>query len=218
MTLLCDQLALISTTAWHAGLAVPWMMFVAWEAAILGSTPLPPQQQQQQQQTMLPQSQTLSKEPSAGAVAAPERSAPPLLDSNGVLEATTAQPLRAASDPLSTLAARSGVVRPLVSSFSLLAIATSYLGFVLGLTDFLADVLRTPSRRDGLLYLLALAPPLLVALSNPGIFLAALDAAGGCASRCPAGQSIPTSAAPGCIWHSSGDDSFSCCCCCCCCC
>ncbi|XP_022147724.1 uncharacterized protein LOC111016587 isoform X3 [Momordica charantia] len=42
-------------------------------------------------------------------------------------------------DPLQQLRSANGAVGPIVEVFSLLAIATSYIGFVLGLSDFLAD-------------------------------------------------------------------------------
>ncbi|KAL3850205.1 hypothetical protein ACJIZ3_012087 [Penstemon smallii] len=42
-------------------------------------------------------------------------------------------------DPLQLLRSTNGVVGPIVDVFSVLAIATSYIGFVLGLSDFLAD-------------------------------------------------------------------------------
>ncbi|KAL4611162.1 hypothetical protein ACB092_08G103500 [Castanea dentata] len=44
-------------------------------------------------------------------------------------------------DPLQQLQSTNGVVGPIIQVFSLLAIATSYIGFVLGLADFLADLL-----------------------------------------------------------------------------
>lgn len=44
-------------------------------------------------------------------------------------------------DPLTALRGRAGLA-PLIDTFSLLAIATSYIGFVLGLTDFLSDFLE----------------------------------------------------------------------------
>ncbi len=46
-----------------------------------------------------------------------------------------------ASDPLAALRSGPGMAA-LVDGFSLLAIATSYIGFVLGLTDFLSDLLQ----------------------------------------------------------------------------
>ncbi|KAI3814220.1 hypothetical protein L1987_18968 [Smallanthus sonchifolius] len=52
------------------------------------------------------------------------------------------------ADPLQALQASNGVVGPIVGAFSLLAIATSYIGFVLGLSDFLSDLLKLPSDRN----------------------------------------------------------------------
>ncbi|GAB2230781.1 hypothetical protein Droror1_Dr00015073 [Drosera rotundifolia] len=46
-------------------------------------------------------------------------------------------------DPLQRLRPSNGVLGPIVETFSLLAIATSYIGFVVGLTDFLADSDKT---------------------------------------------------------------------------
>ncbi|KAI8525939.1 hypothetical protein RHMOL_Rhmol13G0269500 [Rhododendron molle] len=84
------------------------------------------------------------------------------------------------ADPLQQLQSINGVVGPIVQVFSLLAIATSYIGFVLGLTDFLADLLKLPSGQSRPLpYLLTLIPPLLVLkLLDPDIFFKAMDFAG----------------------------------------
>lgn len=66
-----------------------------------------------------------------------------------------------------------------MQAFSFLAIATSYIGFILGLTDFLADALKLPSGRQAPLpYLITVLPPFAVAVTNPDIFLQALDTAG----------------------------------------
>ncbi|GAB2218449.1 hypothetical protein Drorol1_Dr00001672 [Drosera rotundifolia] len=82
-------------------------------------------------------------------------------------------------DPLQQLRSSNGVVGPIVETFSLLAIATSYIGFVLGLTDFLADLLKLPiGENRPLPYLLTLFPPVGLALLNPEIFFKALDFAG----------------------------------------
>jgi tyrosine-specific transport protein len=70
-------------------------------------------------------------------------------------------------------------VGPLIQGFSFLAIATSFIGFILGLTDFLVDGLQLPSRQAPVPYLLTLLPPFAVAVTNPNIFLSALDTAGG---------------------------------------
>ncbi|XP_071912109.1 uncharacterized protein [Coffea arabica] len=82
-------------------------------------------------------------------------------------------------DPLQQLRSTNGVVGPIVDIFSLLAIATSYIGFVLGLTDFLADLLKLPSGQNSPLpYILTLVPPLILSLLDPEIFFKALDFAG----------------------------------------
>ncbi|KAL4203546.1 hypothetical protein AMTRI_Chr01g104450 [Amborella trichopoda] len=91
------------------------------------------------------------------------------LDTNGNL----------ATDPLEQLRARNGVVGPIVETFSFLAISTSYIGFVLGLTDFLSDLLKLPSGESKPLpYVLTIVPPLVLSLLDPDIFFKALDFAG----------------------------------------
>ncbi|KAH7837722.1 hypothetical protein Vadar_017235 [Vaccinium darrowii] len=83
------------------------------------------------------------------------------------------------ADPLQQLQSINGVVGPIVQVFSLLAIATSYIGFVLGLADFIADLLKLPSGQSRPLpYLLTLIPPLALSLLDPDIFFKALDFAG----------------------------------------
>jgi len=83
------------------------------------------------------------------------------------------------SDPLELLRSSNGIVGPIVEAFSFLAIGTSYIGFVLGLSDFLADLLKLPSGQNKPLpYLLTLLPPLLLSLLDPEIFFKALDFAG----------------------------------------
>ncbi|KAI0498112.1 hypothetical protein KFK09_021353 [Dendrobium nobile] len=82
-------------------------------------------------------------------------------------------------DPLEQLRSNNGMVGPIVEVFSFLAIATSYIGFVLGLTDFIADLLKLPAGQNKPLpYLLTLLPPLILSLLNPEIFFKALDFAG----------------------------------------
>ncbi|XP_057802143.1 uncharacterized protein LOC131017399 isoform X3 [Salvia miltiorrhiza] len=69
--------------------------------------------------------------------------------------------------------------KPIVDVFSVLAIATSYIGFVLGLSDFLADLLKLPGGENRALpYVLTLVPPLILSLLDPEIFFKALDFAG----------------------------------------
>ncbi|KAK2971925.1 hypothetical protein RJ640_011706, partial [Escallonia rubra] len=71
------------------------------------------------------------------------------------------------------------ILQPIIEVFSLLAIATSYIGFVLGLADFLADLLKLPSGQSSPLpYLLTLIPPLILSQLDPEIFFKALDFAG----------------------------------------
>ncbi|XVE79031.1 hypothetical protein DITRI_Ditri14bG0025300 [Diplodiscus trichospermus] len=82
-------------------------------------------------------------------------------------------------DPLQQLRSSNGVVGPIIEVFSLLAIATSYIGFILGLSDFLADLLELPTGENRPQpYLLTLIPPLGLALLDPEIFFKALDFAG----------------------------------------
>lgn len=108
----------------------------------------------------------------------------------------------AAADPVAALSASSPLAGPLVATFSLLALVTSFFGFVLGLTDFLADALPTTKSREekgetstlslrSLLpvnpsgraraptpYALTLLPPLAGAIAVPGAFVSALSVAG----------------------------------------
>ena len=65
--------------------------------------------------------------------------------------------------------------------FAFFALVTSFLGVSLGLRDFLADGLGIKKTPSGKLILCSLIfiPVLIIALSSPGIFLEALDFAGG---------------------------------------
>ena len=56
--------------------------------------------------------------------------------------AGTAQAMR---DPLAILSAQNAAVAPLIQGFSFLAIVTSFIGFLLGLTDAIADILKVRS-------------------------------------------------------------------------
>ncbi|XP_073265593.1 LOW QUALITY PROTEIN: uncharacterized protein [Populus alba] len=84
------------------------------------------------------------------------------------------------ADPLQQLLSTNGVVGvTIIQAFSFLAIGTSYIGFVLGLSDFLADFLKLPAGENKPLpYILTLIPPLVLALLDPEIFFKALDFAG----------------------------------------
>lgn len=82
-------------------------------------------------------------------------------------------------DPLQQLRSTSVTVGPFVEAFSLIAIATSYIGFVLGLTDFFSDLLKLQTRQNKpFIYLLTLVPPVVLSLLDPEIFFKALDFAG----------------------------------------
>ncbi|CAM6098858.1 unnamed protein product [Calypogeia fissa] len=131
-TSLEGDLAKIRTTI-VLGTAIPLLMFIAWDAVILGNVSFDP---------------------------------------NGVTQGVV--------DPLLALESSNGIVAPLVKVFSLLAVATSYIGFVLGLSDFLSDWLKMPAggSRKSVPYILTLFPPLALALTYPGIFFDALDFAG----------------------------------------
>ncbi|KAG8388904.1 hypothetical protein BUALT_Bualt02G0173800 [Buddleja alternifolia] len=101
---------------------------------------------------------------------------------NGVILGTITTPEMGSNtivDPLQQLRSTNGIVGPIVDVFSFLAISTSYIGFVLGLSDFLADLLKLPSGENRPLpYLLTLVPPLILSLLDPEIFFKALDFAG----------------------------------------
>jgi hypothetical protein len=84
------------------------------------------------------------------------------------------------ADPLQYLAAPPAAV----DAFALLAVATSYIGFVLGLSDFFADALAQsgpafaalpPAARKAAPLLLTLLPPLAAAVTYPDAFFAALE-------------------------------------------
>lgn len=85
---------------------------------------------------------------------------------------------RVEGDPLQALQLSQPTVAPLIQSFSFLALATSYIGFVLGLTDFVSDAMKLPTGRQPIPYLITLLPPLGFAMTYPDVFFQALDAAG----------------------------------------
>ena len=140
-----------------AGTAIPFAMFVLWDAALLGS---------------------VSQAQAEDALDAVARS-------GGAIEAI--------ADPLEALQATSPAATALVAGFSFFAITTSFLGFVLGLVDFLTDGLgfaatraktdvagtgTKPEGNDWRPFALTLVPPWAFALSYPDVFLDALDTAG----------------------------------------
>ena len=83
-------------------------------------------------------------------------------------------------DPLQSLMQQSpAFVGPVIGIFSIVAIASSFVGFVLGLADFIADALGYRSQaKDPALYLIVLGIPLGVAVSYPDLFVALLSVAG----------------------------------------
>ncbi|CAI7768777.1 unnamed protein product [Closterium sp. NIES-53] len=146
-------------TAILAGTALPLLMFLLWDAAILGTAPIPPPPQ--------PLVDALAMASDAAAATAPSA-------------AVAAAEAMKVVDPLARLQQIDPSVGGAVQLFSFFAIATSYIGFILGLSDFLADALKLPSGRGRtpLPYILTLAPPLAFSLSNPDLFFTALDLAG----------------------------------------
>lgn len=66
-------------------------------------------------------------------------------------------------------------------AFAFFAITTSFLGVSLGLFDFIADglSLKKKGSKKVIISLLTFGPPLLIALTKPGLFLIALGYAGG---------------------------------------
>ncbi len=81
-------------------------------------------------------------------------------------------------DPLAALRTTPSNAR-LIDGFSLLAVSTSYIGFVLGLKEFLLELLGlNEARGKTIVYPLVLIPPLVLALSFPGLFYQALEFAG----------------------------------------
>lgn len=126
------------------GVSIPLLMFLAWDAAVLGS---------------VSSLESLSLDP---------------------LNA----PINTPIDPLALVRGSNPVAEKLVDVFSLLAVATSTIGFILGLSEFLMDSFRQKLGKNKLLdtklsaYVATLVPPLLLAISNPGMFFKALDFAG----------------------------------------
>lgn len=123
-------------TAIVSGCAVPWAMFLLWNACVLGST--------------------------------------------AVAESGTTSAMDGMVDPLSLVRSSGPVASTLVDAFSLLAITTSYIGFVLGLTQFFAECLdkKSVGNETQLPYAITLIPPLICAMAFPDIFYNALSYAG----------------------------------------
>lgn len=100
----------------------------------------------------------------------------PVEGPNGLLEAKLKG--QTAVFPLKNFVASSYAVG---QAFSFFALTTSFLGVTLGLLDFLADGFKLVQVKvkKGFLFLIVFLPPSLIAIFNPGIFLNALNYAGG---------------------------------------
>ncbi|WP_044881342.1 amino acid permease [Neochlamydia sp. EPS4] len=85
-----------------------------------------------------------------------------------------------ATQALKTVVGASWVV-DIAQFFAFFAIVTSFLGVALSFVDFLADGFKIPKKSGGKIALcsLALLPPYLFSLIHPGVFLTALNYAGG---------------------------------------
>ena len=94
-----------------------------------------------------------------------------------------ALPIGSAGDPLEVLRSTgSPLVARGILAFSLSAIVTSFVGFVVALTDFFAD-LDNRSEDSSLPlklrdFALTLVPPVIVACLDPSLFFQAIDKAG----------------------------------------
>ena len=83
------------------------------------------------------------------------------------------------ADPLDAVRSASQTNAMLIDGFSLLAVSTSYIGFVLGLKEFICEVLQFPANKGNKIsYPLVLVPPLVFAACFPDLFYTALEFAG----------------------------------------
>lgn len=105
----------------------------------------------------------------------PLRTLPSVL-AQSLLRTRTRLAGQVSGDPVMGLKASNPAVGPLIESFSFLAIVTSFIGFILGLSDFLCDALPIQNSSARIpAYLLTLVPAYGLALAFPDIFFAALD-------------------------------------------
>ena len=73
----------------------------------------------------------------------------------------------------------SGYGTVLIDAFSFSAVATSFIGFTIGLKSFIADGLRSVDvKSEPISYALTLIPPLTFAITYPDVFISAIDNAG----------------------------------------
>jgi len=87
---------------------------------------------------------------------------------------------KTAVSPLGTIV-KGGNIHTITQFFSFFAISTSFLGVSLGLFDFFADGLKIKKKgaKKLLIAFITFLPPLLITLTRPGLFLIALNYAGG---------------------------------------
>lgn len=152
------------------GVLLPFLMFVSWDAAVLGtSSPATSSTASMSSTSQSPQN-TAAEQGADGN--APQLASPSEESTSGGGDSR-------AVDPLLALKSSNTSAAPLIESFSFLAITTSYIGFILGLTDFLADGLKLEGgAQQPLPYLLTVLPPFFLAITYPDIFYQALDTAG----------------------------------------
>ena len=84
-------------------------------------------------------------------------------------------------DPVAVLRDTSSnpFIPPLVQTFSLFAMSTSFTGFVLGLDNFFRDLFPSRKSQDFGLYALCIVPPLLISTTGASdMFIELLDSAG----------------------------------------
>lgn len=120
LTVCCRQGDVVKIrTSIVLGTAIPLVMFLVWDAVILGSAA------------------TLLRDTGEQALAVESMSAGTAagLASSNVYS-------MASFDPVASLRAADPAAAPLIDAFTLVAIATSYIGFVLALTDVFADALK----------------------------------------------------------------------------
>ena len=176
------------------GVALPLAMFLAWQAAVLGSLDSLSSGGGAEAAPISSSSSNGNgggggSSSAGGSSAIVAAAAPALSDATSPASPSSQQQQQAqpeqqpkrerarVADPLAALSAADPRVGGAIAAFSLLAVATSYIGFVLGLTDFVAGAAGVP-RASPLPWLLTLLPPLALAASFPGVFLAALELGG----------------------------------------
>ena len=99
-----------------------------------------------------------------------------------VLGALSGEDLMApAVNPVDLLASKieNGYGTLLIDAFSFSAVATSFIGFTIGLKTFIADGLQSVNvKSEPISYALTLIPPLTFAITYPDVFISAIDNAG----------------------------------------